>query len=341
MSRVLDGAIEPAANTRLFGHEQAEDFLAGAYRSGRIHHAVLIEGPEGIGKATLAFRFARHVLDHPDPASAPATLADGDPNSPTFRQIVAGASHHVLHLTRPIDEKTGRVKSAVTVDEVRRAGRLFSQTTGTGGWRIIIVDPADDLNRSAANAILKMLEEPPRRSLFLVVSHAPGKLLPTIRSRCLTLRLNPLSSEALAAAVAHLPAASTVSPADLQKIIARADGSVARALMMISYGGLDILQAYEKALANGGDRKAIHALSDLLTAKDREEAFQFFCDHVERALAERAREAALQGQLERADALARLATRTGEDLATAEAFNLDRKQTILSLFSSILQVRAA
>ncbi len=147
-----------------------------------MHHAILIEGAEGIGKATLAYRFAHHVLTHPDPLVAPDQIADPDLDDPVGRQISSGASHHVLHLARPVDEKTGKAKSVITVDEVRRAGKFFGQTSGTGNWRVAIIDPADDLNRNAANAILKILEEPPKRSLFLVLSHTPGRLLPTIRS---------------------------------------------------------------------------------------------------------------------------------------------------------------
>lgn len=113
-----------------------------------------------------------HVLSHPDPAEAPDRLADPDPASIVTRQLATGASHNLLHLKRPVDEKTGRAKAAITVDEVRRAGKFFGQTSGTGNWRIVIIDPADDLNRNAANAILKILEEPPRRSLFLVLTHA-------------------------------------------------------------------------------------------------------------------------------------------------------------------------
>ncbi len=137
----LKGAIAPVQNDRLFGHEQAEAFLAQSYRSGKGHHAILIEGPEGIGKATLAFRFASHILNHPDPATAPERLEDPDPASIVGRQLASGASHNLLHLTRPVDEKTGRVKGAITVDEVRRAGKFFSQTSGTGNWRIVIIDP--------------------------------------------------------------------------------------------------------------------------------------------------------------------------------------------------------
>src|SRR5690606_22739828 len=148
----------------------------------------------------------KHVLTHPDPLEAPEEMADPDPNSLVSRQIASGASHNLLHLTRPVDEKTGKVKSAITVDEVRKAGKFLAQTSGTGNWRIVIIDPADDLNRNAANAILKILEEPPKRSLFLVLTHAPGKLLPTIRSRCLPLTLSPLSEQDLAAALDSLGA---------------------------------------------------------------------------------------------------------------------------------------
>ena len=123
---LLDGAVPPLATARLFGHEAAERFLAESYRSGKGHHAILIEGPEGIGKATLAFRFAAHVLAHPDPTQAPAALAVPDPGSMIVRQLAAGASHNLLHLTRPVDEKTGKLRGAITVDEVRKAGRFFS-----------------------------------------------------------------------------------------------------------------------------------------------------------------------------------------------------------------------
>ena len=126
---VLEGAVPPSRNPTLFGHRDTEDFLARSYRSGKGHHAILIEGPEGIGKATLAFRFANHVLSHPDPETAPEHLGVPDPQSPISRQISSGASHNLLHLTRPVDEKTGKAKTTITVDEVRRAGHFFSQTS--------------------------------------------------------------------------------------------------------------------------------------------------------------------------------------------------------------------
>jgi DNA polymerase-3 subunit delta' len=334
---LLDGAIWPAENTKLFGHREAEDFLAQFYRSGKGHHAILIEGPEGIGKATLAFRFANHVLSHPDPAGAPERIADPDPASAVSRQIASGASHNLLHLSRPVDEKTGKVKSAITIDEVRRAGKFFSQTSGTGNWRIVIIDPADDMNRNAANAILKILEEPPKRAMFLVLSHAPGKLLPTIRSRCLPLKLAPLDDRALVSALAHLGIEG-----EGQALLSAAKGSVGEALKLLNYGGGEIIQAYNEVLSSEGPaaRKAMHRLADALSGREAETIFDFFVSHVGDDVMNRARLAAGEGQIAAADRLARLYSEITEKLTISGAYNLDRKQTIMEVLSEIKQPRA-
>ncbi|WP_085034098.1 DNA polymerase III subunit delta' [Ensifer aridi] len=332
---VLEGAIAPAENSKLFGHKEAEAFLAQSYRSGKGHHAILIEGPEGIGKATLAFRFANHILRHPEPAEAPDSLGDPDPASIVTRQIASGASHNLLHLSRAVDEKTGRPKGAITVDEVRRAGKFFGQTSGSGNWRIVIIDPADDLNRNAANAILKILEEPPRRSLFLVLTHAPGKLLPTIRSRCLPLRLKPLEAGAMRQALAHL--GFDVAGANAERILAAAGGSVSEALKLINYGGSDIAEAFEDILKGQGPsvRKSMHKLADILSAKDSETIFDFFSSLLTGRVMQSAREAAHAGDIDRAERLAKLSGNFAERLAVSDAYNLDRKQTILSLMDDL------
>jgi DNA polymerase-3 subunit delta' len=334
---LLDGAIAPALNTRLFGHQEAEAFLARGYQSGKGHHAILIEGPEGIGKATLAFRFANHILRHPDPATAPTTIADPDPDHMISRQIASGASHNLLHLSRPVDDKTGRVKSAITVDEVRRAGHFFSQTSGTGNWRIVIIDPADDLNRNAANAILKILEEPPRRAMFLVLSHAPGKLLPTIRSRCLPLRLHELSPLAMDQALGQLGLA--IPAEQREPILALAKGSVARALKLVNYGGADILAAFDEMLAaqGPGQRKMMFKIADALSGKDSDVAFGFFTEHLGDHLADRARSLALSGDLRAAEHYARLTSTINEQISVAAGYNLDRKQTILDVLAAIVR----
>lgn len=332
---VLDGAIAPAVNTRLFGHEAAEEFLARTYRSGKGHHAILIEGPQGIGKATLAFRFANHVLSHPDPQSAPERIADPDPGSAVSRQIASGASHNLLYLTRPVDEKTGKFKTAITIDEVRRAGHFFSQTSGTGGWRIVIIDPADDLNRNAANAILKILEEPPKRAMFLVLSHAPGKLLPTIRSRCLPLKLSALSDEAMRQALGQLGLA--IPQGQAETVLSLSKGSVAQALKLANYGGADLIEAFGKLLGEEGPaaRKTMYKLADALSAKDSDVAFGFFTEHLGEFLMDEARSAALAGNLARAEHYSRLSASITEQLGIAAAYNLERKQTILDVLASV------
>ncbi|WP_296104452.1 DNA polymerase III subunit delta' [uncultured Agrobacterium sp.] len=335
---VLDGAIAPPDNTRLFGHDEAEAFLAQSYRSGKGHHAILIEGPEGIGKATLAFRFANHVLSHPDPVEAPDHIADPDPSSVVSRQISSGASHNLLHLTRPVDDKTGRVKSAITVDEVRRAGHFFSQTSGTGNWRIVIIDPADDLNRNAANAILKILEEPPKRAMFLVLSHAPGKLLPTIRSRCMPLRLLPLDDSAMGNALNHL--GLNISGEKREALLQASKGSVAQALKLINYGGSDIVDVFTAAISAEGPsaRKQMHKLADVLAQKDGDIILGFFMEHATEELMQRAKAAALAGDLKGAERRARLSSSLSERIAIAQAYNLDKKQMVLSILEDMRSV---
>ncbi|MBB4954602.1 DNA polymerase-3 subunit delta' [Agrobacterium vitis] len=332
---ILDGAIAPFANTKLFGHGAAEDFLARSYQSGKLHHAILIEGPQGIGKATLAFRFAHHVLSHPEPDSAPVALTDPDQTSMVGRQIASGASHNLLHLSRPTDEKTGKVKSFITVEEIRKAGHFFSQTSGTGNWRIVILDPADDMNRNAANAILKVLEEPPKRSLFLVLSHAPGKLLPTIRSRCMPLKLEALGEADLVQALSHLGA--QISPEQSRLLATDAKGSVSQALKLLNYGGMDIIAAFNELLANDGAaaRRQMHKLADVLSAKDSDVIYQFFIEHLSEFLMNNARQAAMAGDLSRADRLSRLSSGIIEKLGIAGAYNLDRKQSLLEVLAEV------
>jgi DNA polymerase-3 subunit delta' len=332
---LLDGARPPAETTALYGHDAAQAFLAQSYRSGKGHHAILIEGPEGIGKATLAFRFASHILSHPDPATAPEALADPDADSPVHRQILGGASHNLLHLVRPVDAKTGKIKQAITVDEVRRAGKFLAQTSGTGNWRIVIVDTADDFNRNAANAVLKILEEPPQRSMFIVLSHAPGRLLPTIRSRCLPLALRPLADADLQRALEGL--GIPIPPATRDKILAEAGGSVAQAIKLINYGGLDVIEAFDEIFSASGpkQRKAMHRIADAVTRKDDETLFGFFVGHTSRFLTERARALAMTGDAARAFRISELYRQTAERFAIAEAYNLERKQTVLTVLGNI------
>ena len=211
----IEGWPAPEEQPAWFGDPAPEQKLLDAFRSGRMHHAWLIGGPKGIGKATLAYRFARFVLAHPDPKSdavaAARDLAVAEAN-PAFRKVASRAHPNLLVLERPYDEQGKRFKTKVAVDEIRKTVSFFGSTGGEDNWRIAIVDPADDMNDSSANALLKILEEPPARSLFLIVAHAPGRSLATIRSRCRRLDVPPLSADAIRMAIrAHLLTTVTCS----------------------------------------------------------------------------------------------------------------------------------
>src|SRR5580704_4557886 len=189
-------AVHPRETTALFGHREAEMALLNAYRGGRIPHAWLIGGPQGIGKATLAYRMARFVLAHADPLAPSVQRAEAlavDPSDHVARQITAEAHGGLLVLERGLNDR-GVLRTVITVDETRETISFFGSTAAVDGWRVCIVDTVDELNPNAANALLKILEEPPQRSLFLLVSHAPARVLPTILSRCRKLALRPLAT---------------------------------------------------------------------------------------------------------------------------------------------------
>lgn len=235
----LDGAAEPAENARLIGHVEAQRSLLTAQRAGRLPHAIILAGPQGIGKATFAFHFARHLLSSRDAAEIGDSFRSVDMQSSLFRQVASSAHPSVLHLTRPANERTKGFKTVLSVDEVRRIGHFLSMTSHDGGYRVVIVDPADDMRNAAANALLKNLEEPPSRTIFILISHSLGSLLPTIRSRCQVFRLERLQHDEMSEVLAHVddfPAANS----ERSNLIERANGSARNALILHQFGGLEI-----------------------------------------------------------------------------------------------------
>ncbi len=335
----LDGWPSPEAQTEWFGAAEDEAVLIEAYRSGRMHHAFLITGPRGSGKATLAYRFARFALAYPDPARAPAAASLAiDAGHPAARKIAAHAHPNLLTLARPYDDKNKRFKESVTVDEVRRTIPFFGSTAGEAGWRIAIVDAADDMNASAANALLKILEEPPRGALFFVLSHSPGRLLPTIRSRCRRLDLSPLGSEAIEAALARY---SDAEPEQRRFAALAGEGSIRRAVRFLDDDVMAIGTAFGKAVGRfpALDAGAAHRLGDVVSARGADDAFESFQDLVFDWLARRARgipEPAALGTLPPAVAAVPLARwaevwdKVRQSSAEVEALNLDRKQYVLT-----------
>jgi len=208
----------PRQAERLVGHDAALAAFHAAWRGGRLHHAWLIGGPPGIGKATLAFRIARWVLAGGPETDASLALP---PSHPAFRKVAIGSHPDLAVLERSENTKTGRMRTEIVVDDVRTLASFLRLTPAESDWRVAIVDPADDLNREAANALLKILEEPPPRALVLLVAHAPGRLLPTIRSRCRRLMLRPLAEAEVAALLGSFTP-ETFTPETYRQLMAMA-----------------------------------------------------------------------------------------------------------------------
>jgi DNA polymerase-3 subunit delta' len=323
----------PRATAVLYGHGEAESTLLEAYRGGRLPHAWLISGPAGIGKATLAYRMARFVLAHPDPrlpAVARAQSLAVDAEHPVARRIAAQAQGDLLVLERTINEKTGKLRQDIQVDDVRRTVSFFGSTAGEGGWRVAIVDSVDELNREGANALLKVLEEPPRRALLLLVSHSAAKVLPTIRSRCRLLALRPLAVDDVVRAAATASGRSADDP-DILAAAEAAEGSIRRALALLDGDALalrnGVLQLLERLPAV--DPRALHALGDRLYGVDAA-SLAAFVDTVNAWLA--ARLAAVPQDSSRLNRVAEAWDKVNAAARDAEEYNLDRKPLVFNVF---------
>jgi DNA polymerase-3 subunit delta' len=328
--------VEPRApreTTVLHGQAEAERALLEAYRGRRFHHAWLIAGPAGIGKATLAYRMARFVLAHPDPrtpAVQRATSLQVDADHAVARRIAAQAHGDLLVLERTINEKTNKLRQDIQVDDVRRTVTFFGSTAGEGGWRVAIVDAVDELNREGANALLKVLEEPPRRAVLLLVSHSAARVLPTIRSRCRLLALRPLLTTEVARAAATA-IGEDAEAANIKAAAAVADGSVRRALALLDGEALDLRSRITALLEQlpAVDPRALHALGDRLYGSDPA-TLAAFVDTVNAWLSARLS----SGEPDRAR-IARVAEvweRVNCSARDVETFNLERKPLVFNVF---------
>jgi DNA polymerase-3 subunit delta' len=343
--RVPD-APHPRETAVLFGQAAAETQVLEATATGRIAHAWLLTGPPGVGKATLAWRIARALI-----AGAPSL--DVAPDHPVFRQLAALSAPQLFLCRRPWDAKTERLRTAITVDEVRALKSFFQLSATEGGRRVAIVDAADELTGAAANALLKILEEPPAGAVLLLVCHRPAALLPTIRSRCRELRLAPLGAEDLDRALRAAGAAP--DPADAPVLAALAGGSVGAALRLFAGDGAARYAEVVALLSTTPlDRRRALALAEAGGGRDPART-DLVLDLVRLALGRLAlagaagglapvsdAEAALFARLGRTPAQGRLwaglLPRLSERAAHARAVNLDPAQVILD---TLLQIDAA
>jgi DNA polymerase-3 subunit delta' len=332
------GAPHPRHASRLIGHGGAEAEMLEAYREGRLAPAWLICGLEGVGKATLAWRFARFVLANPDPAEPSLRQARDlwtPPNDPAVRQLLALSHPDFALLRRAWNADSEKFRQDIRVEDIRAGLHRFHLSAAFGGWRVAILDSADDMNRAGANALLKMIEEPPPRSLFLIVSHRPGLLPATIRSRCRRLRLDPLSPPDIAEVVSSLgPPWRDRGEAAIGAAAEVADGSVRQALRALDPEGQGLRALIERTLASlpQGDSLAISRLAEAVGGRDAGDAFDTLNVALYDWLAARCREPSSPTRFE---AIAGLWDRIREATRETEALNLDRKFHVLALFQEI------
>lgn len=323
------GLPHPRHVHTLFGHADAEEAAASAIRSGRMHHAWMITGPKGVGKATLAWRMARRLLGVKPEPSAPLAHQAGDP----VNQRIEALSHpDLLLVRRPYDEQRKRLKGEITIEEARRIPAFFSRRAAEGGWRVAIIDSADEMNRNAANGLLKSLEEPPERGILILVVTSPGRLPTTVRSRCrrLQLRAEPQLACANWLETTHsVPAEEATLLADLAK------GAPGRALAFHTSGLAGMQRDLAAAITPSGriDQNAAERLISKATGTDSHQARAVLLDMMAGESARRARQAAGSGQAVPAGQWADTSRRITSLAREAETLYLDPRQSLLAAFS--------
>ena len=353
----------PAFAEQLFGHGQTLEDFRQALVSGRMPHAWLFAGPKGIGKATLAYHCAREALAIPaeeepggggEPAlfGAPEPAATPEnphrPNAPLFRQVASGAHPDFMLLERSADPnaKDKRLRTAIVIGQVRQATQFLRRTSSDSRWKVLLVDSADDLNVNAANALLKVLEEPPGQAIVLLVSHSPGRLLPTIRSRVRSRQLRPLSEPDFAAVLQSLEL--SVPDAQRNRLSQLCEGSAGRAVQLLGSDALALDAQVDQlwsALPNL-DQRLLTRLAEKAAADQSGSLFSFVGEALftrmtaairARALSESEREAAWP-QASIAELMALWEKMRGR-FSAANAVNLDRKQTVLTVFLELAAFR--
>jgi len=353
----IEGAPHPRETMHLFGQSRAEADFLDAYNTGRLHSGWLITGPRGVGKATLSWKIARFLLsERPNDgffgdAPTAATSLDISPENPDARLVQSGAHPRLTVVRRPYNHDTKKLRQEITVDAVRGLKDFFHMSSADGGRRVVIVDSADEMNRNAANAILKELEEPPAKTTLLLIAHQPSRLLPTIRSRCRELRCGRLNPEDLQASLAQAGLETTSAEA----LATLSEGSAGDAVRLLRHDGLPLYAELVRLLEGAPrmDRLLAHRIADACTGRGAEVRFGLTLDLMDLFLARTARagllgephsqaaphEARLLARLSpnhhAAQAWAQLQQTLSERVRHGKAVNLDPASLILDMIFKI------
>ena len=353
----IDGAPHPRETGTLFGQTRAEADFLDAYNSGRLHSGWLITGPRGIGKATLAWKIATFLLSQRPSdgffgdAPLAATALAIAPDNPDARLVQSGAHPRLTVVRRPYNHDTKKLRNEITVDAVRGLKTFFHMSAADGGRRVVIVDAADEMNRNAANAILKELEEPPANTTILLIAHQPSRLLPTIRSRCRELRCAPLATAALQQALTQ----AGFDTANAEGLATLSEGSAGDAIRLLRHDGLSLYASLVRLFEGLPriDRSAALKLADSCAARGADTHYGLTLDLIDQFLARTARaglfgephsqgaphEARLLARLSPDDHAARAWAQVQQDLSGrvrhGRAVNLDPAALILDIIFKI------
>ena len=316
----------------IVGQDRAVEVFSNAWASRRMHHAWLLAGPRGVGKATFARTAAARVLSD---SAGPAIDLPGletPPDHPIARLLAAG-SHPDFRWLERLERQTGGLARNISVDQVRSLGNLLTVTPSMSPWRAIVIDAADDLEASAANALLKMLEEPPANTLFLLVSHAPGRLLPTIRSRCRRLDFTSLDDDAMTSLLTH--SYPEKNGLEIKQLVEFANGSIGRAL---DIAALDLASLEGEAVSilrqGDPDNRRRSKLAAALGPKGAAERYAAFLELVPGLIAKEALGLSGEARGKALDAYAK----ARETAAIAPRLSLDPGATVFQLGTILASV---